>query len=259
MQALLEITDEAQNNYANIAEQQAPTGTEYLHGICYWLAIKNHFFIVQHTSINSKSMEEYLTWLFRETKTLSNNQYVELQAVFDIGSIGGDLDNLSSLQVGGIIPPSSKEQRQAGAKKDYVLKETDRTVHTDIDNRYLSFDKAEQVLNTIFGHHEAQEIMKKVPEDVRLDVNVNIGYKTTKKGISKEFMNDLASALRNLPDGEIQMIGKDGKIKGDEARLSLIMPFKPLKENSSLLNLENVKEQLIVVYNRFLEDGKITL
>ena len=50
----------------DIAEAAPPAGHEYLHGICYFLAIGDHFYQIQSTSLQVVALEEYLTWFLRE-------------------------------------------------------------------------------------------------------------------------------------------------------------------------------------------------
>ncbi len=107
------------------------------------------------------------------------------------------------------------------------------------------------------GSVEAQRIIERVPPDASLEVRVNIGYRATKRRIEKEFMKNLASGLRNMADGEIRVRGKDGTIKGDDARLSADMGIRRINPASNLLDLEHAREQMRETHRRFLHDGKI--
>ena len=100
--------------------------------------------------------------------------------------------------------------------------------------------------------------MESVPPDAALDIKVNIGYRAIRRKIDRSFMNDLASSLRNLDDGEVRVRAKDGTIQGDDARLQTTMPFQRVRPNGALLELTNVRAQLRKVHDRFLEDGKIS-
>jgi hypothetical protein len=63
--------------------------------------------------------------------------------------------------------------------------------------------------------------------------------------------------LRNMAEGEIRVRGRDGEIKGEDARLSQDMIVKKVREASSLLDLEDALKQMLEVHRRFLYDGKI--
>lgn len=96
-----------------------------------------------------------------------------------------------------------------------------------------------------------------MPPEAALEVTVNIGYRARKRKFQKEFMSNLAAGLRNIPDGEIRVIGRDGEIKGDDARLSADMNIRKIRETSSLLDLEDALRQMKEVHRRFLHDGRI--
>lgn len=74
LQALLKVADDDGGHQdladvlaqLEIAEAKAPTGHEYVHGMTYWMAVDDHFYQIQHTNLQAKAMEEYLTWLLRE-------------------------------------------------------------------------------------------------------------------------------------------------------------------------------------------------
>jgi hypothetical protein len=135
LQALLQLTAEAEHKKIDevlkafaIAEQKAPDGTEYLHGMAYWLACGDHFYMIQHVSIPTKAMEEYLTWLLRDqSKIIGPQKYVELQFEFDRAQTGADLGDIRSIEVGGFVPetlPSEPLPEAIDRVVDFEEKET---------------------------------------------------------------------------------------------------------------------------------------
>ena len=148
-----------------------------------------------------------------------------------------------------------EQQANKDGQSGQVVETVERT---GLGDRYAMFDKAKKIIEDLLGEMEAKKIMESMPIDAALEVTVNIGYRSKKRKLKREFMKNLASGLRNMPEGEIHIRGKDGKIKGDEARLHMSMPFKRIRPNSSLLDLEDARYQMIKVYERFLEDGKIS-
>jgi hypothetical protein len=262
LQALLKPTGGVEEEIAadaleqwDIEERAAPTGNEYLHAICYWYATGDHFYQIQHTSLQSKSMEEYFTWLLRDKAgVIGDANYVELKLEFDRDQIG-DLSDVKSIEVGGLVPETVKET-DAPREPKTVEVETRESI---ADKLKASFAKGRKILNDLLGEVEAQKIIDSMPEDAALDVTVNIGYRAKKRKLQKEFMRNLESGLRNIPDGEIKVRDKYGEIKGDDARLSADMSVKKIRTNSSLLDLESAREQMAEVHRRFVHDGKITL
>ncbi|MBH5372963.1 hypothetical protein [Bradyrhizobium glycinis] len=261
LQALLRFTAEVEHKRLDdvlkafdIAEQKAPDGTEYLHGMAYWLACGDHFYMIQHVSIPTKAMEEYLTWLLRDQAgVIGHNHFVELQFEFDRAQTGDDLGDIRSVEVGGFVPETvSAEPKAVDKIVDVEEKET-------IGDRILrGFAASKKILVDLLGDVGAQQIIDAMPDEAALEVRVNISYRATKRKITKEFMSNLAAGLRNIAEGEIRIRGKDGEIKGEDARLSQDMSVKKIREASSLLDLEDALKQMLEVHRRFLYDGKIT-
>ncbi|MGF6862556.1 hypothetical protein ABIE69_003145 [Rhodobacteraceae bacterium MBR-64] len=240
-----------------IAERKAPDGHEYLHGIAYWLAIGDHFYQIQHTSLQSKAMEEYLTWLLRDqASVIASGQYVELVSEFDRAQVGDDLGGISSIEVGGFVPETIFEAPTTPADSPKMTEvETTETIAPKVMARW---DKAKAIIETLFGSVEAAKMIESIPSQAALEVTVNIGYRSTKRKISKEFMGNIAAGLRNAPDGELRIRGKNGLILGEDARLSMDMGINKMSETSGLLDLEHALKQMLEVHRRFLHDGKIT-
>ena len=259
LQALIEEDPEA--SVVDIAEKRAPDGTEYLHAIAYWLAVRDHLFIVQHVSLQAKAMEEYLTWLLRDqTPTIAGNHYVQLQAVFDRNLVGGDLGDIRSIEVGGLVPETIKaEPAGVPLREGAPAREIEYEVRERLVERVVrGFSKARDVLEAVVGPMETQRLIETIPDEAALEVNVNIGYRAKKRKFSREFMSNLEAGLRNLPDGEVRIRSNAGKIVGDDARLQTVMPVKLIRENSSLLDNEDALNQLKEVYRRFSADGRIS-
>ena len=102
----------------------------------------------------------------------------------------------------------------------------------------------------------AQDIIDRLPEETVLEIKVNIGYKSRRRGLNRDLMGDIASGLRNLPDGEMGVRGKNGEMRGKDIRLSEGMYARRLGDQSSLLDLEHALEQMQEVHRRFLHVGR---
>lgn len=264
MQALLQLSadeehptlDEVMRAWT-IAESQAPDGHEYLHAISYWMAFGDHFYQIQHVALQAKAMEEYLTWLLRDqTKVIGAGQSVELQMEFDRDQVGDNLGDVKSVEIGGLVPETiHRPEPQATSDGRVVEYEAHERL---ADQLAAKWGKAKQIVLEVLGEAEADKLLASMPPDAALEVTVNIGYRATKRKFSKEFMGNLASGLRNAPDGELRVRGRDGEIKGDDARLSADMTVRRMSDTSSLLDLEHTLEQMLEVHRRFLHDGKIS-
>lgn len=254
LQALIEQAPKAK--VLDISERKAPDGSEYLHGICYWLAIRDHFFIIQHITLQSKAMEEYLTWLLRDqARVIGGSHEVELKSVFDRNQMGGDLGDIRSVEVGGVIPETVPQVAVEVDGGGQVVEYEAREALGEKMSRTLSHGK--KILEATIGTMETEKIIDSMPEEAALEVNVNFGIRSTKRKFSREVLSNLEASLRNMPDGEIRVRTKESQVVGDDVRLQHVMPIKLVRENSSLLDIEDALSQLKEVYRRFLNDGRI--
>ena len=231
-----------------IAERRPVEGEDYIRGIAYWLVVGDHFFVVQHTSIQTKAFEEYFVSFFRAASTIGGADDFALQSVFNKSIVGGDLDDISAVEIGGVM--------NHGKSTDQPVKILE-TEEQKVKGRRYMFEKAKEILSAIFGPPDAAKILADFPSEAELVVDVRFGYKTKKRKLSRAVLSDIARAARNLPDGEVRAISKNGRQIGDDLRLSMQMPFKLIRQDGALLDLEDTRVQLLRVYQRFTEDGKI--
>jgi hypothetical protein len=266
LQALIKVTDAggAHPNLAEImaqleiAEAAAPSGHEYVHGMTYWVVIGDHFYQIQHVSMQAKAMEEYLTWLLRDTESISAAEAVMLQWKFDRSQVGDD--ELESIQIGGLMPESVYEP----PPDEVMTTKVASTLVQDVETREsmgervaATFAKARQVIVDLIGEVETDKIIKAMPPDAALDVRVNIGFRARKRKLKREVMSNLEAGLRNIADGEIIAKGRNGEVRGNDARLSMEMNVRRISETSSLLDPEDALRQILEVHRRFIHDSKI--
>ena len=241
---------------ASVGELIAPGGNEYLKGMAYWLIVGDHCYIVQHVAVRTRALEEYLTWLLREAQAVSPQGTIVLQTAFDAASVGGDLDNVHSIEIGGLAPETIEDD-DAGAPRSVALTAEVEERKT-LGRERAPFGKAMNIVSELLGPLAAEEILAKVPTEAALEVMVNIGYRAKRRKMDRTTMGELATRLRNIDDGEVTVRGKDGRVRGDSVWLQQQMPFKLVRANGNLLDLKDARNQLIKVHRRFLEDGKIS-
>jgi hypothetical protein len=176
-----------------------------------------------------------------EYRRLLNHHHIDDQYVF------GDMCLFFPGQLQALLQLTAETEHK---KIDEVLKALgDRILH--------GFAASKKILIDLLGEVGAQKIIDAMPTEAALEVRVNISYRATKRKIEKEFMSNIAAGLRNMAEGEIRVRGRDGEIKGEDARLSQDMIVKKVREASSLLDLEDALKQMLEVHRRFLYDGKI--
>lgn len=248
MQALLERADDTPS--LNVSQMPAPEGREYLHSVMYWLARGNHVLVLQSRSVGTKQLEEYLTWLLHDRCSLiADEEGIVLEMVFDTDEVGGDLEDISSIVIGGspLAPPPAPVDgggEQAAAR--------DVEEYRGLERKHAWAARMREVLRAVMNSEaDVEELLNSVPDGADLDVVVQIGYKLRRREVSRAPMQ---RALRNLPDGDIRAVSKTGRQTGRDVRLSY--PARVLKEGS-LLDPADVERALREAYDSFINNGKI--
>jgi hypothetical protein len=249
MQALLK--DEPDAAMLSVEQQPPPQGREYIHSMMFWMIVGNHVLTIQSRALNTKQLEQYMTWLVRDRTTQMNaNGQVILNAKFDIEDVGGDLEDVREIVVGGTGVLQAAPARLPGHDQQLVAREVEQ--HVGVEAKRSWGARAIKVLHAIMSNEaDVQRLLESIPEGADLDVSVHIGYKSKRRQLSRAPMQH---ALRNLPDGEITAIGKLGKQSGKDIRLSY--PVRVLCEGS-LLDPIDVRSKLRSAYDYFVENGKI--
>lgn len=244
MQTLIEQNDDMP--VLSVEQQPAPKGKEYVHSMMYWLVVGSHVLLIQSRSLMSKHLEEYLTWLLKDrTPTIAATGHVMLQAKFDAAEVGGDLNDIQEIIVGGSADIHSSLPTDEGP--------TERTVESyrEVAKRMPWKQRAIEVLRAVMANEaDVQQLLQSIPQDADLQVSVHIGYKASRK-VSRAPMQQ---ALRHLPEGEIKARGRDGKITGSDIRLHHTVH---ILKNGSLLDPKDVIRALRETYKYFVDNGKI--
>lgn len=246
MQTLIEQIEHT--SVLPVEQQPPPEGKEYVHSMMYWLAVGSHMFMIQSRSLTSKHLEDYLTWFLKHrTPSISSNGHVILQAKFDADQVGGDLNDIKEIVVGG------RADIHATPVVDVSDKSEIRTVekYQEVATRKPWHQRALDVLRAVMANEaDVQKLLESIPQDADLEVAVHIGYKA-KRNVTRAPMQQ---ALRNLPEGEITARGRDGRITGNDIRLS---HSASVLKDGSLLNPTDVVRALYGTYKHFVDNGKI--
>lgn len=229
-----------------IAERQPPEGEEILKSHAYFLVKDDHVFIVSSMALRPDSLQDYLFDFLKATGHMIESDAFELKAAFDPVALGAD-EKPRAIEIGGIVhrPPAETDTRIVEVDARSTLGQT------------RIFQQAYDVLAAVVGSLKADEIMAKVPPDANLEVDVSFSYRAKRKKLERVALDDLASAVRDLPDGQVKILGENSTVVNGEARLHMDMPFLRIRPNGALLNLGDVRSVLTKVYARFVEDGKI--
>jgi len=236
----------------DLLESGAPDGTKYVRGLCYFLAVDDHFFFLRTQAMNENHIQAYIDWLFRTDPTIAPaGSSTVLEARIDPSISAKDVGDIKALRVSGpsfpqmaITPANETETKQ-------------RATTRKVADKFVQFEKAFALAKTLLGETEATALAESLGPKERLVVDAQIKVKGTRTETSRAKLKELAKALDTVTEGKITVEGKDGKIIDKNLVLRTNMPFSIDQHGSNLLDFDNVADQLQKVYGRFVEDGLI--
>ena len=261
LQALCTTADQ---EVASVPVQQmkAPEQSEYVHSQMFWMIKDDHAFVVQSLSLKTPEFEQYLDWLLKKKTTqLPATHPILLTAKFDEDAVGGDLGDIQEIIVGGVA------SAPATIADDGTEPVTEVTQHTRIDTgRSANVSTAWEVLRALLGGEaNVASLMRAVPEDAELSVQVHIGYQTKKRKVDRVALRQLETGLRNLPDSQLAVKSKGARVASDGTirlhhNASVRLIKTQLDESQiigSLLDPTDVLRAMIEAYTNFVANGKI--
>lgn len=260
LQALLEMqASKVQLSNLTLAEiytlneKLAPTGTQFVRGMVYWMALGNHLFFVKTQSMTPDLIHAYFDWLFKTgSPVMNHSSSFILQAEFDKSQMSGDIGEIRSLRVSGKSAPQMTVSATFNTDESKTV-ETARVVRA---GQYV-FEQARSITEALFGKAKADALVNSLGPDEYLAVDAAIKVRGKRTVQSRAKMKEIANDLADMTEGRVQVEGKDGKVSDDDAILRTRMPFDLSHEGSNLLDFDNVTDQMQQVYSRFVLDRKI--
>jgi hypothetical protein len=252
-----------------VQQLKAPEQSEYVHSQMFWMIKDDHAFVIQSLSLKSADLEDYLSWLLKtKSSSLGEDNTVTLTAKFDIDDVGGELAEIQEIVIGGVATPPPLKFDSDPANLQTIERVSEVTQHGQIDTgRTTGWATARKILAELLGGDaNVTSLMQSVPPDAELDVQVHIGFKTKKRKIDRVALTQLETGLRNLPDSQLQVKAKGGKIGSDgsirlhhNASIKLITSMDGNNEIiGSLLDPTDVLRATIEAYSTFVANGKIS-
>lgn len=262
LQALCQTADESAA-CVPVQQMRAPEQSEYVHSQMFWMVKGDHAFVVQSMSLRTAEFEQYLDWLLKtKTTNLAIGQPIILDAKFDVDAVGGDLEDIQEIVVGGIATPTPTVPDQ-----EVVEQEREITQQSQIDTgRRAGWATARAILRELLGGDaNVESLMRAVPADAELNVQVHIGYQTKKRKIDRVALRQLETGLRNLPDSQLQVKSKGARLASDGTiRLHHNASVRLIRaqdgENQligTLLDPTDVLRAMVEAYSNFVANGKI--
>ena len=246
----------------DIAQQLAPQDMEYIKSMIYWSVFGDHVFIIQSHSLRVSDFEEYLTWFFNQqtNQPLNNGAEVILESKFDSAAVGGDLNNIEKIIIGGTAKGTAiktpESQLPSGSKpltmvQHGTIKEGKKTEDVGLVRRLLS---------ALFNDDNAKvdRVLNSIPEGTDMNVDVSIGYKRAPKNSDRTPLKSVSQHLNDIPDAKMRIETKDGTIKDGSIRLKHPVSILTL-EGGTLLNPTDVQRAMLEAYRYFVDNGKISV
>lgn len=264
MQAVLQMSDQSLPQLT-VAQMAAPKSSEYIHSQMFWMAKGDHVFVIQSTSLQTEALERYLNWLL-STYVSNWTGEVILAAKFDSEEVGGELDDVREIIIGGALGGT----QAAAEKREAALAPVTKNIATTGDVMTRAGSGSEMVrgvLEALLNNDSAaaDRVLESVPADAELQVQVHIGYRTNRRSIDRAPLKDLEVGLRNIPDSQLSVRGKGAK-KGHDGSVRLhhnasVKLIEAGKKSSriagSLLDPEDVLRAMWQAYSTMMADGKI--
>lgn len=283
LQALIKART-AQSNLSAfpLEEINSVSGSDFLKAIAYWMATEDHFYLIQSSSIQTSIAESYFTWLLRKVGTLTGEQRVLFQVALDRDAVGGDLEDLRSISIGGQfnnedVASEHRKQEKTKSKVGVEVAPAQDAVERrrvggrpilpngwEVLHRLVQDDRSLAEIEEAF--RELRQTDPQATLDAELEFFVRVRSRKPESSAARQrALQAISSGLRDMPDGAVTARGRDGIMSGSEIRLKMprriaIAPVPngaPEGARSSLLDLDDTFKNMKTVHQRFLEDGKI--
>lgn len=237
----------------DLDEREAPSGSQFIRGLAYWMAIGDHLFFVKTHSMSADLIQQYLDWmLIAQTSVLTSDFQFQLQAEFDKTHVASDIGEIRSLRVVGKATPQMAISVPTEAGQSREVKTSRR-----IADRFAQMQQAVPIVEALFGKSKTDSLVDSLGPEEYLAVEATVKVRGRRTEESRAKLQGIANDLADQSDAKVQIEGKDGKVVDGDAILRTRMPFHMPHEGSNLLEFDNVSDQLQEVYARFVKDGKI--
>jgi hypothetical protein len=238
----------------DLGEREAPSGSQFIRGLAYWMAIGSHVFFVKTQSMTAELLHAYLDWLLKSrTSVIAQDIEFALNAELDKTKTAGDIGEIRSLRVAGKAAP-----QMAVSVPDEPGQRREVKTSRRIAERFAQMQQAVPVVEALFGKRKADSLVGSLGPDEYLAVEATVKVRGRRTEESRAKLQSIANDLADQSDAKVQIEGKDGRIIDGDAILRTRMPFHLPHVGSNLLEFDNVADQLQEVYSRFAKDGKLT-
>ena len=205
----------------DLDEREAPTGSQFIRGLAYWLAIGNHVFFVKTHSMTAELLHLYLDWLLKiGTSAAPPTLSFALQAEFDRTKSAGDIGDIRSLRVAGKAAP-----QMAVSSPDLQAESQEVKTARRVADKFVQMAQAVPIVEAVFGKAKATALVESLGPSEYLTVDATVKVRGSRTKASKAKLQSIANDLADMSDAKVQIEGKDGRVKDGDAILRTNMPF----------------------------------
>lgn len=238
-----------------LSERSAPAGSQFLRGLLYWLAIGDHLFFVKLQAITPTHMQDYFNWLLGAHASGSPRDVeVAFQAEFDPSVVKNVVGDIRNLRMGGRTAPQVSIAPPPAKQPSGGIVQTSKRVAEKVVQSAM----AVPVVEALLGKSKTESLVASLGPQEYLAVDASVKVKGRRTAESREKFREIATEMADLSDAEVRIDGKDGTVRDGDAILRVRMPFSVPEDGSTLLEFDNVADQLQEVYRRFVADAKIS-
>lgn len=182
---------------------------EFLEGVCYFGAYKNHFVVVTSRPLGTKQTEQHINWLLETAGSLGKevNRVGLSDHVNQVTKQKIQNAHVKQVEIGTplIDPQSTQETKSSDGK------------------RVVSFEYGGlgvDILSKVFGNNfEKIKLADAIDGNIEITLKVRYKKKTTEK--AHKVLDDIALQLRHLDEDDVKVNLVGGAtIKGKELKLS---------------------------------------
>jgi hypothetical protein len=248
----LQLSDKTMATVFDLSEAHAPANSQFIRGTGYWLSVGNNLFFIQMNALSARFVQSYLEWLVKSvaaTQGLVRSADSFLVEV-DVSKTGDNgIGEIKNLRISGSSPRGLPVPVDEEGKKRL----TSRRVKSEHQVSALAMPLVEAIL----GKVRAKSLADSLGPEEYLTASGEVRVSGSRTEQSRERIRKIAHEIADTTDAEVTVEGKDGKIKAGDVILRTNMPFALPNEGGTLLDFDNVADQLQKVYARFVEDKKI--
>lgn len=248
----VKLSDKTMATVFELSEAKAPNNSHFIRGTAYWLCVGNNLFFIQLHALSAKFLQTYLEWLVKKAATDSG-----IERTVDSFLVEVDVSKTGDKGIGEIKNLRIAGSSARGLPVAVDAEEPKRKTSRSVKREHKESERAMPLVEAILGKARAQSLAESLGPEEYLAASGEVRVAGSRTNQSREKIRRIAHEIADTTDAQVTVEGKDGKIRASDVILRTDMPFEVPNDGGTLLDFDNVADQLQKVYIRFVEDQKI--